>query len=94
MLGHLLLDLMGGTLADALAIDRVEVNRSPDGESTEVEIEKRVGDKIIVRYGRSLREGAGDRVEIEYRLNRQWSFQSDVTNAGDSGVDLIWTYDF
>jgi len=94
VLGHLLLDLMGSRVAETFAIDRVEVNRAPDGEGTEVELEKRVGDQIIVRYGRSLREGAGDRVEIEYRLNRQWSFQSDVSNSGDSGVDLIWTYDY
>jgi hypothetical protein len=59
-----------------------------------VEVGKYITPDLYVKYGRSVTGEQGNEVEVEYRLNRHVSIQTQVGGADQSGVDIFWRHDF
>jgi hypothetical protein len=47
-----------------------------------------------VRYAKGFGRESPDRASIEWRFAPHWSFESELSHSGASGVDLIWTHEF
>ncbi len=60
-----------------------------------VEIGKNVTPNLHVVYGREVEgvQGSGNEVQVEYRLNKSFSFNSQV-GGEQTGVDVFWRHDF
>jgi translocation and assembly module TamB len=93
VLGDVLLGDVGEALAETLQVDRISVVMEDDSTPA-LELEKRVTDTITVRYQRALRASYGDKLEIDWRFWKHFSLQSEVSTTGESGLDLIWSYDY
>ncbi len=59
-----------------------------------VEIGKHITPDLSVTYGRGIKGEKGNEVQIEYRVNRHMSIQTQVGGAEQSGVDIFWRHDF
>ena len=59
-----------------------------------VELGKYITPDLYVKYGRSITGEQGNEVQVEYRLNRHISIQTQVGVADQSGVDIFWRHDF
>jgi autotransporter translocation and assembly factor TamB len=59
-----------------------------------VEVGKYITPDLFVKYGRSVTGEQGNEVQVEYRLNRHISVQTQVGGADQSGVDIFWRHDF
>lgn len=74
--------------------DVIQMRESQSGQSSVIEIGKYVTPDFYVTYEKDLRSGGEDNVRMEYRLNRHFSLQTQVGSQNQSGVDLLWRYDF
>lgn len=63
-------------------------------ETGVVEIGKFITPDLYVTYGRGIKGEKGNEVQIEYRLNRHLSVQTQVGGADQSGIDVFWRHDF
>ena len=70
------------------------VTTSTGKESGIVEIGKQVTPDLYVTYGRGVKGDQNNEVQIEYRVNRHLSVQTQVGGADQSGVDIFWRHDF
>jgi autotransporter translocation and assembly factor TamB len=89
-----------------LAPDVLQVSNSPQGGGGVVEIGKYLTPELYVTYEKGLSSAQGDQVHMEYRINRHLSVQSQfglnqprsvqtqLPERNQSGVDVLWRYDF
>ena len=85
--------VLKGALGDfPLAPDVVELHNTSDGDF--IEIGKEVTPDLLVTYEKSLDSDEEDQVRLEYRFNRYLSLQSEFGGKDDSGVDVLFRYDF
>lgn len=74
------------------------VGSSDKGEGGVVEIGKHITPDLYVNYGKGVLGENGNQVQIEYRLNRHLSVQTEIggtsTGTQQSGVDVFWRHDF
>ena len=59
-----------------------------------VEVGKYITPDLYVTYGKGVTGDQSSEVQIEYRLNRHVSVQTQVGGADQSGVDIFWRHDF
>ncbi|MFZ2448303.1 MAG: translocation/assembly module TamB [Syntrophobacteraceae bacterium] len=59
-----------------------------------VEIGKNITPELHVTYGRGVTGEQANEVQIEYRLNRRFSIQTQVGGADQTGIDVFWRHDF
>ena len=67
------------------------------GNKTEVgvvAIGKYVTPDLYVNFGRSVTGEEGNQADVEYRLNRHLSIQTQLGGTQQSGIDIFWRYDF
>lgn len=75
---------LGGPLGDSFGLDSVEVGTSTVGFS------KYVGDRLVVEYRQIFGALPEQRLNLRYRINRSWSFETQISDAGKSGADILW----
>ncbi|MEM5789040.1 MAG: translocation/assembly module TamB domain-containing protein, partial [Syntrophobacteraceae bacterium] len=63
-------------------------------ESGIIEIGKHITPDLYVTYGRSIKGEQANEMQVEYRLNRNLSVQTQVGGAEQSGIDVFWRHDF
>ncbi len=89
---HVLKDVFGN---NPWTPDTLHYRSSDDRkEGAVVEIGKYVTPDLYVTYGKGIRGETENQVQVEYRLNRHLSVQTQVGGAEQSGVDVFWRYDF
>jgi translocation and assembly module TamB len=72
-------------------------NVSSSGSKTEVgivSIGKNVTPDLYVNFEKSVTGEEGSQVDVEYRLNRYLSIQTQFGGTNQSGIDVFWRYDF
>lgn len=75
---------LAGPLGQSLGLDSVEVGTSSVGFS------KYVGDRLVVEYRQIFGALPEQRINFRYRINRRWSFETQISDAGRSGADILW----
>lgn len=89
---HVLKDVLGDK---PWTPDTLHYRSSDDKkEGAVVEIGKYVTPDLYVTYGKGVRGETENQVQVEYRLNRRLSIQTQVGGADGSGVDVFWRHDF
>ncbi|MCB2185860.1 MAG: translocation/assembly module TamB domain-containing protein [Deltaproteobacteria bacterium] len=76
-----------------LAPDVVTVHDNPTSGSS-LEAGKYLGPDLYLRYRQSVGRDPGQSVGLEYRLGPYISLESQVGSTRDSGIDVIFNYDF
>jgi autotransporter translocation and assembly factor TamB len=59
-----------------------------------IEIGKHITPDLSVTYGQGVMGETEKQVQVEYRINRHLSIQTQVGSEEQSGVDVFWRYDF
>jgi translocation and assembly module TamB len=89
-----------------LVPDVLQVGSSQRGGGGVVEIGKYLTPDLYVTYEKGLTGAQGDKIQMEYRIDRSWSIQSQfglnqpsspqtsITERNQSGVDILWRHDF
>ena len=89
-----------------LAPDVLQLSNSQQGGGGVVEIGKYITPDLYVTYEKGLTSAQGDQIQMEYRFNRHLSIQSQfnlnqpssiqtqLPERNQSGVDVLWRYDF
>ena len=91
---EVLLGQVGNELGREVGLDRVRMGVD-DEDTPYVEVERRVHERVSLRYGRSLSgRGGGDRFVIEWRLFRRLFLSGEQQTDGESGVDVFWRRDY
>lgn len=89
-----------------LVPDVLQIGSSQRGGGGVVEIGKYLTPDLYVTYEKGLTGAQGDKVQLEYRIDRSWSIQSQfglnqpsspqtsLPERNQSGVDILWRHDF
>jgi hypothetical protein len=97
---QLLKKVIGNTL---LTPDTIEYRKTTTkttgstGSKTEVgvvAIGKYITPDLYVNFEKGVTGEEGNQVNVEYRLNRHFSIQTEFGGTQQSGIDLFWRYDF
>jgi hypothetical protein len=75
---------LAGALGQSIGLDSVEVGTSSVGFS------KYMGDRLVLEYRQIFGALPEQRIDLRYRINRRWSFETQISNAGRSGADILW----
>jgi translocation and assembly module TamB len=84
---------IGQLLSPQLAPDVVTVHQEAQYGSS-LEAGKYLSPDLYLRYRHNLSEEGGQNVGLEYRITDWFSVESQVGDARDTGVDMIYTFDF
>ncbi len=87
-----LLGEFGSELARKVGLDRIRLGM--DEQAPVLEVEKQLHPRLTARYGRSFGADGGDRFVLEWRLFRRLFLIGDQRTSGESGVGVLWRYDF
>jgi autotransporter translocation and assembly factor TamB len=97
---QLLKKVIGNTL---LTPDTIEYRKSTikatgtTGNKSDVgvvAIGKYITPDLYVNFEKGVTGEEGNQVNVEYRLNRHFSIQTEFGGTQQSGIDLFWRYDF
>lgn len=80
-------------LQEVLPVDTLDV-RIQEGGASQLGVGKYLGERVFVRYGKTLGSDPEDEVSVELRLSDQWSLESEITSSGSAGADLVWSFDY
>lgn len=84
---------IGQLLSPQLAPDVVTVHQEAQYGSS-LEAGKYLSPDLYLRYRHNLSTEGGQNVGLEYRITDWFSVESQVGDARDSGVDMVYTFDF
>jgi autotransporter translocation and assembly factor TamB len=59
-----------------------------------VAIGKHLTPDLYVNFEKGVTGEEGNQVNVEYRLNRHLSIQTEFGGTQQSGIDVFWRYDF
>jgi autotransporter translocation and assembly factor TamB len=85
---------LSSVLQDYTPVDSVDVRIGEDGVPEEVGVGKYVWQDLFVRYGRTFGIEQKDKIGIEYRIDENWSIESEMVTDRSAGADLVWSVDF
>ena len=93
LLGQQGVNLMRKFMGDTLTPDVVTVHNQDSGSSA-LEAGKYLSPDLYLRYRQDLGEDGGRNVGLEYRLKPWISLESQVGTTRDTGMDVIFNFDF
>ena len=93
LLGQQGVNMMRKVMGDTLTPDVVTVHNQDSGSSA-LEAGKYLSADLYLRYRQDLGEDGGRNVGLEYRLKPWLSLESQVGTTRDTGVDVIFNFDF
>jgi autotransporter translocation and assembly factor TamB len=84
---------VGSGLFEGLPLDRFAFEAGGGATGTEVSLGAEVAKGVRIFYDRDLGTGM-EGARIEWRFHRNWLIQSEVDEEGETGADVIWTFEF
>ncbi len=87
---RILKELLGNT---PFSPDVLDFRRDNSGSEI-VEVGKYITPDFYVTYEKDVKNDRGDQVNIEYRVNKHISVQSQFGGENQGGIDILWRYDF
>ncbi len=77
------------SLQKGLGFDTFEVGPAAGG-GTQVGFSKYLGDRTVLEYKQTFGVLPETRLNLRYRINRTLSVQTESTEKGNAGIDLLW----
>ena len=81
-------------LAKPLGLDTLDIQTGDKLGSGKVSVGRYVTQDIFLSYERRRGEEGGNKVGIEYSINRHLKVRGSSSDTGDSAVDILWRIDY
>jgi translocation and assembly module TamB len=81
-------------LAKPLGLDTLDIQTGDKLGSGKVSVGRYITQDIFLSYERQLGNEGGNRVGIEYSINRYLKVKGSSGNTGDSALDILWRIDY
>ncbi|MDD5132257.1 MAG: translocation/assembly module TamB [bacterium] len=81
-------------LGDKLTIDTLDIKKDEETQGWRVSVGKYIGRRLFVSYTFGFSAEAEDKLRLEYKLNRRWNIESEISQKNSAGADLFWTIDY
>ncbi len=86
----ILKDILGKT---PFSPDVIDFRQESSGSEI-LEVGKYLTPDFYVTYEKDVKDDKNDQVNIEYRINKHISIQSQLGGDNQGGIDILWRYDF
>ena len=82
-------------LESYLPIDTLDLRMGSDpSDAAEISVGKYLSGDVFVSVGRTLGRDPVDTLRVEWQLSDHFSLESQVADDQNTGLDLIWNFDF
>jgi len=81
-------------LAKPLGLDTLDIQTGDKLGSGKVSVGRYVTQDIFLSYERRHGDESGNKVGIEYSINRHLKVRGSSSDTGDSAVDVLWRIDY
>lgn len=81
-------------LAKPLGFDSIDIQTGANLESSKVSVGRYITQNLFLSYEQQLGEESGNKVGIEYSVNRHLKLKGSSTNKGAAALDLLWRIDY
>jgi len=88
--GGLMTGKLQEAIGGALGLDTLTINSGTAG----VSVGQYVTQDLYMSYEVGMSKGEGNRVGIEYSINRNLKLKGSTSDKGDSAIDILWRRDY
>jgi translocation and assembly module TamB len=81
-------------LAKPLGFDTLDIQTGDKLGSGKVSVGRYITQDIFLSYERQLGDEKGNKVGVEYSINRHLKVKGSSSNTGDSALDILWRIDY
>jgi autotransporter translocation and assembly factor TamB len=81
-------------LAKPLGFDTLDVQTGDKLGSSKVSVGRYITQDIFLSYEQPLGDEKGNKVGVEYSINRYLKVKGSGSNTGDSALDILWRIDY
>lgn len=81
-------------LAKPLGFDTVDIQTGPNLTSSKVSVGRYITQDLFLSYEQQLGEESGNKIGVEYSVNRHLKLKGSSTNKGAAALDLLWRIDY
>jgi len=81
-------------LAKPLGFDTLDIQTGDKLGSSKVSVGRYITQDIFLSYERQLGDEKGNKVGVEYSINRHLKVKGSSSNTGDSALDILWRIDY
>jgi len=85
------------TVGEGLGLDTIEVEPGDTLGTGSVSVGRYVTQDLFVSYGREYNEKAkqsGNKVGVEYSINRRLKLKGTSSDLGETAVDFLWRFEY
>ena len=94
IVGNVAAGEMEQLLAKPLGLDTLDIQTGDKLGSGKVSVGRYITQDIFLSYERRRGEEGGNKVGIEYSINRHLKVKGSSSDTGDSAVDILWRIDY
>jgi len=81
-------------LAKPLGFDTLDIQTGDKLGSSKVSVGRYITQDIFLSYEQQLGDEKGNKVGVEYSINRHLKVRGSSSNTGDSALDILWRIDY
>ena len=81
-------------LAKPLGFDTLDIQTGDKLGSSKVSVGRYITQDIFLSYEQPLGDEKGNKVGVEYSINRHLKVKGSSSNTGDSALDILWRIDY
>jgi len=81
-------------LAKPLGLDTLDIQTGEKLGHSKLSVGRYITQDVFLSYERRLGEESGDKVGIEYSVNRHLKLKGSSTNTGEAAFDILWRIDY
>lgn len=82
------------TLAKPLGLDTIDVQTGDKPGDTRVSVGRYVTQDVLLSYERQFGQEGGNRIGVEYSINRHLKLKGTTSDVGPSALDMLWRIDY
>jgi autotransporter translocation and assembly factor TamB len=94
LVGGLAAGELEGLLGKPLGLDTIEVQTGETLGTGRISVGRYVTQDLFLSYERQIGEESGNKVGVEYSINRRLKLKGSGSDTGESALDLIWRLDY
>src|SRR4029434_9011960 len=92
--GGLIAGKLQEAIGGALGLDTLTINPGSSSGAAGVSVGQYVTQDLYMSYEAGVGKGEGNRVGIEYSINRNLKLKGSTSDKGDSAIDFLWRRDY
>jgi autotransporter translocation and assembly factor TamB len=92
--GSLVAGKLQEAIGGALGLDTLTISPGDSSGAAGVSVGQYVTQDLYMSYEVGMGKGGGNRVGIEYSINRDLKLKGSTSDKGDSAVDFLWRKDY